>query len=100
MLYTRDLVPVGPVIIGDFRFNDDLRVVLAGDYEIGGLIEVGNPLRAARLAITNTGPRQHVFNGGFHIISDELAYRVAMPSERSSEKPFIQNHGIRDAKAG
>ena len=53
-----DLVACRAVVLGEFDFDNDLRVELVGDNEVRCLVEAGNALRSAGLAIADPGAGQ------------------------------------------
>ena len=92
------LVPRRTFILGDDGFEHDLRVELAGDDEVGSMIESGDALRSSGLAKADTGASQSVFDGALDDVPDQLADRIPVGGKRPSQEPLVQQHGIGDAQ--
>lgn len=74
MLNPSDLVPCRAVVLGNFGLDDDQRIELVRNDEVGCLIEAGHSFGSLGLAEAYTGMREHTFDRRFQNVSHQLAY--------------------------
>lgn len=94
VLNASHLVPSCAVVFGNLRFNNDLWVKLARNDEIGRLIEPLDTFRPFCFTVTDAGLGQHVLDGRFKAVTDQLADRIAMTGKRPPKKTLLKKHGI------
>src|SRR5712692_10367474 len=95
-LDTGDLVTGRTIVTRDFRLDDDHRGDFIRNTKIWGLPKAWYPLGTFGFPVRDTRMSQLVLNRIFHHFSHKLRYRIAMPSERTTEIPLVEEHRIRD----
>lgn len=98
MLNAGNLVTRRAIVLRKLGFYDDLWIEFIGNDEIRRLVEIRKAFRPLCPAVTDAGPGQHVFNSIFDDVSDQLADRIPMTGERTTEKTFVEQNGVGNAQ--
>lgn len=96
MLNPRYFVARRAVVLRQFRLDHNLGIEFIGDDEVGRLLESLDALGALGLPVADAVCVKHFLNRNFHGLPDNVAHGIAVPCEGSTEKAFIEQHGIRD----
>ena len=64
------------------------------------MVEAGNTLRTLGVSVTDPGIVKYSFNGILDNTANKFAYRVAVGSERPSQKAFIEQNRVGCAETG
>ena len=77
MLDARYLVAGCAVVLSEFGFNNDLRVILVGNNEVWGLVEAGYALGASGFAESDASTTEQLFDRVLDEIADQLTDRIS-----------------------
>src|SRR2546425_1872711 len=94
MLDTCHLIAGCAIVLGEFCFNDDLRIEFIWHDKVRSLIKARDLLSAFGFAGADPCLCQGVFNGQFEDITHEFGNRISMSGERPTQEPLIKKHGI------